>query len=117
VSWLRPGNDEQDVKIRDLPSSPQLPEKDAGPSRLDAGRRWDLPSRSPSGRTTPSSASALVTERPGRSDTGSERQAWRRRSDSGIDYWLRADDSGIYRVATKTDLQEDPSPTRRRASC
>jgi len=26
VSWLRPGNDEQDVKIRDLPS-PQLPEK------------------------------------------------------------------------------------------
>lgn len=26
VSWLRPGNDEQEVKIRDLPS-PQLPEK------------------------------------------------------------------------------------------
>ncbi len=26
LSWLRPGNDEQEVKIRDLPS-PQLPEK------------------------------------------------------------------------------------------
>jgi hypothetical protein len=26
VSWLRPGNDEQEVKIRDLPA-PQLPEK------------------------------------------------------------------------------------------
>ncbi|MDO9283696.1 MAG: hypothetical protein Q7U26_02290 [Aquabacterium sp.] len=39
-------------------------------------------------------------------------QAWRRRSDSGIDYWLRADDSGIYRVATKTDLQEAPEPDK-----
>lgn len=38
--------------------------------------------------------------------------AWRRRSDSGIDYWLRADDSGIYRVATKTDLQEAPEPDK-----
>jgi hypothetical protein len=26
LSWLRPGNDEQSVKLRDLPS-PQLPEK------------------------------------------------------------------------------------------
>jgi hypothetical protein len=26
VSWLRPGNDEQVVKLRDLPA-PQLPEK------------------------------------------------------------------------------------------
>ncbi|MES2718329.1 MAG: hypothetical protein V4795_21345 [Pseudomonadota bacterium] len=39
-------------------------------------------------------------------------QAWRRRSDSGIDYWLRADDSGIYRVASKTDLQEAPEPDK-----
>ncbi|WP_228027073.1 hypothetical protein [Pseudaquabacterium pictum] len=38
--------------------------------------------------------------------------AWRRRSDSGIDYWLRADDSGIYRVASKTDLQEAPEPDK-----
>ena len=26
ISWLRPGNDEQEIKIRDMPS-PQLPEK------------------------------------------------------------------------------------------
>jgi hypothetical protein len=38
--------------------------------------------------------------------------AWRRRSDSGIDYWLRGDDSGIYRVASKTDLQEAPEPDK-----
>jgi hypothetical protein len=34
--------------------------------------------------------------------------AWRRRSDSGLDYWLRADASGIYRVAAKNDLQPEP---------
>lgn len=35
-------------------------------------------------------------------------EAWRRRSDSGVDYWLRSDASGIYRVASKSDLQEEP---------
>jgi hypothetical protein len=34
--------------------------------------------------------------------------AWRRRSDSGVDYWLRSDDTGIYRVASKSDLDEEP---------
>lgn len=37
-------------------------------------------------------------------------QGWRRRSDSGVDYWLRADETGIYRVASKTDLQPEPQP-------
>lgn len=35
-------------------------------------------------------------------------EAWRRRSDSGVDYWLRSDASGIYRVATKHELQSEP---------
>jgi hypothetical protein len=34
--------------------------------------------------------------------------AFRRRSDSGVDYWLRRDDSGIYRVASKSDLDAEP---------
>lgn len=38
--------------------------------------------------------------------------AWRRRSDSGVDYWLRADDTGIVRVASKTDLQDAPEPDK-----
>jgi hypothetical protein len=38
--------------------------------------------------------------------------AWRRRSDSGIDYWLRADASGIYRVASKSDLDAEPQPDK-----
>lgn len=34
--------------------------------------------------------------------------AYRRHSDNGVDYWLRRDATGIYRVATKHDLQEEP---------
>jgi hypothetical protein len=34
--------------------------------------------------------------------------AYRRRSDDGIDYWLRSDATGIFRVATKHELQEEP---------
>jgi hypothetical protein len=43
-------------------------------------------------------------------DTIGGGRAWRRRSDTGTDYWLRADDSGVFRVASKTDLQPDPQP-------
>ncbi len=41
-------------------------------------------------------------------DNMSGAPAWRRRSASGVDYWLRSDATGIYRVATKTDLQAEP---------
>jgi hypothetical protein len=34
--------------------------------------------------------------------------AFRRRSDSGVDYWLRRDDTGVYRVASKSDLDAEP---------
>ena len=34
--------------------------------------------------------------------------AWRRRSDSGIEYWLRSDASGIYRVAARSPPDADP---------
>ncbi len=38
--------------------------------------------------------------------------AYRRRSTSGVDYWLRADSTGIYRVASKNDLLPDPQPDK-----
>jgi hypothetical protein len=34
--------------------------------------------------------------------------AFRRHSDDGVDYWLRSDDTGIYRVASKSDLDAEP---------
>lgn len=42
------------------------------------------------------------------SETYEDARAWRRRSDDGVDYWLRSDASGIYRVASKHDLQAEP---------
>lgn len=37
-------------------------------------------------------------------------RAFRRRSETGVDYWLRVDASGVYRVASKTDLDAEPQP-------
>jgi predicted small lipoprotein YifL len=34
--------------------------------------------------------------------------AWRRQSSDGVDYWLREDASGIYRVASKSELEAEP---------
>jgi hypothetical protein len=41
--------------------------------------------------------------------------AWLRRSDSGANYWLRSDDTGVYRVASKSDIEAEPQrdPARR----
>jgi hypothetical protein len=51
----------------------------------------------------------LVLSTLGRESLGGE-AAWRRRSDSGADYWLRSDATGIYRVASKSDLEREPRP-------
>ena len=41
-------------------------------------------------------------------------EAWKRRSDSGNEYWLRADDTGVFRVASRSPIAKtarlDPSP-------
>jgi hypothetical protein len=34
--------------------------------------------------------------------------AWHRRSSSGVDYWLRSDETGVYRIASKGPLDEAP---------
>lgn len=36
--------------------------------------------------------------------------AWRRRSADGVDWYLRSDATGTYRVAVKNDLAEEPTP-------
>lgn len=50
----------------------------------------------------------------GRADLDGQ-PAWLRRSDSGANYWLRSDDSGVYRVASKSDIEDEPKldPARR----
>lgn len=36
--------------------------------------------------------------------------AWRRRSLDGVEWYLRADDTGVYRVAARSDLDAEPRP-------
>lgn len=41
-------------------------------------------------------------------------RAWRRRSADGVDWFLRADDTGVYRVASKSDLDAEPQADAQR---
>ena len=77
---------------------------------LEAGHRWVYEQVSEWENNTVD-REPLVLQTLG-SETLESGSAWRRRSDSGIDYWLRADDTGIQRVAAKTDLQESPEPDK-----
>jgi hypothetical protein len=84
---------------------------------LQAGHHWTYRVTTQLGEDT-SSREQLTLRALGREDLpaleggGGGGQAWRRRSDSGIEYWLRADGTGIYRVASKTDLEAEPLPDK-----
>ena len=81
---------------------------------LAEGRRWDYAVTVTREETTePPQRDRLTFHNRGAEDIKGE-PAWRRRSASGIDYWLRSDETGIYRVASKTDLQYDPQPDAER---
>lgn len=73
---------------------------------LEAGHRWTYAQLA---EYENSSAEPETVElRTLGEDAQAGASAWHRRSASGVDYWLRADDSGIYRVATKSDNQGEP---------
>ena len=78
---------------------------------LEAGHHWQYELASEWENNT-AEREPLVLSTLGEESLPSGGKAWRRRSDSGVDYWLRADETGIYRVATKTDLEEDPAPDK-----
>jgi len=75
---------------------------------LEAGHRWVYEQASEWENNT-SEREALVLSTLGEESLEAGGRAWRRRSDTGVDYWLRADDTGIYRVASKTDLDAEPA--------
>lgn len=77
---------------------------------LEAGHRWTYRVVTVLDDGSNSSERETLTLRTLGSETLAidDRPAYRRRSETGIDYWLRADASGIYRVASKTDLDEAP---------
>ena len=82
-------------------SSPYFP--------LDAGHRWVYDQTSEWENNTVEHE-PVVLSTVGEQALAQGGVAWQRRSDSGVDYWLRADATGVFRIASKTDLDADPVP-------
>jgi hypothetical protein len=78
----------------------------AGLFPLDGGHHWtyDVTTQDENGGVEHETQLMSTLGR----DSLEDGSAWRRRSESGVDYWLRSDDSGIYRVASKSDLDPEP---------
>lgn len=80
---------------------------------LEGGHRWQYDVRTEwENNIVEHEARHISSEGEVRLESG---PAWRRRSADGVDWYLRADDSGVYRVASKSDLDAEPLPddTRR----
>lgn len=80
---------------------------------LDAGTRWDYRVTTTLAGGDPES-SELSLRALGREPMDDGTQAWHRRSEGGMDWWLRRDDTGIYRVASKSDNDPEPQPDEKR---
>ena len=76
---------------------------------LEEGRRWTYRLSSEWENDT-RERETVVLSNLGRDSALESGSAWHRRSDTGLDYWLRADASGIYRVAAKSDVDAEPKP-------
>ncbi len=76
---------------------------------LAEGRRWIYDVKSVYNDGERSERDRLTLTNRGAERLG-EATAWRRRSDSGIEYWLQSDASGIYRVASRSPVQRTPVP-------
>ena len=74
---------------------------------LERGHRWTYEQVSEWENNT-RERETLVHTTLGHEDLPSGGSAWRRRSASGMDYWLRSDATGIYRVASRADNQAEP---------
>jgi hypothetical protein len=77
---------------------------------LAQGRHWTYDMRTE--REGDSTERETVTLRNLGADNLDSGPAFHRRSDSGVDYWIRADDTGVYRVASKSDLDPEPQADR-----
>lgn len=75
---------------------------------LEAGHRWVYDLRTEwENNLLEHETRILSTE--GEATVGST-PAWRRRSADGVDWFLRTDETGIYRIASKSDLDPEPLP-------
>lgn len=75
---------------------------------LEAGHRWTYTVTTRSGADSIERESLTLRTLGPATLVLDGQPAWQRRSDSGVNYWLRADAGGIVRVASKSDMQADP---------
>ncbi len=76
---------------------------------LEAGHRWQYEQTSEWDNQT-RERETVVIEALGEAALPQGGSGWRRRSASGVDWFLRSDATGTYRVAAKHDLQAEPEP-------
>ena len=74
---------------------------------LQAGKSWTYRVTTELGEGIGSKVESLTLDTRGEQEVVGVK-AMRRHSDSGVDYWLRSDDKGIYRVASKNALDAAP---------
>ena len=75
---------------------------------LDKGHRWTYEvTTTLENNVVEHDTQVITTHGPEAIEGGN---AYRRHSDSGVDYWLRSDETGIYRVASKSDVDAEPKP-------
>ena len=74
---------------------------------LAEGRRWTYQVSTVVDEVDATARETLVLANRG-ADTIDGAVSWRRRSDSGIEYWLRSDATGIYRIASRNPLEREP---------
>jgi len=75
---------------------------------LAAGHRWNYTVTTVSGGDAPERERLTLRNQGRETLVLDDQPAWVRRSESGITYWLRSDDAGIRRVASKSDMQTEP---------
>lgn len=87
-----------------LPACSPTPQDTLFP--LEAGHRWEYDVRIEWENNTVEHESRVLTTE-GRTTLG-DAPAWKRRSADGVEWYLRSDDSGIFRVATRSDVDSEP---------
>lgn len=75
---------------------------------LEGGHRWHYDVRTEWESNVLEHEDRIITSE-GAAELGGA-TAWRRRSADGVEWFLRADPSGVYRVASKSDLDAEPRP-------
>lgn len=76
---------------------------------LEPGHRWVYSVSTTMERGAGSTELRVISTR-GAVDLPQGGSAWVRRSEDGVEWLLKADETGVYRVASRTDLQDEPQP-------